>query len=87
MIKLDGAIINEQGVTFAIVVVKKWVVDSLAESNKSIAAYSHYFPRMPIVLMSFDASRRPVYRGRPDIVKFLAKVPLSQIPLKQYTFR
>ena len=84
--KIQGAVIKEQGVTFAIVVVKKHIVDSTLESEKSIQSFSRLFPRMPIVLMGQDPSGRAKYRGRQDLVKFLARVHISQIPWKDYTF-
>lgn len=83
--QFEGAVIKEQGVTFAIVVVKKWVVDSMHESEKAMHAYSPYFPGLPLVLMGQDSRGVPKYRGRRDIVNFLANVHPSRIPWKRYT--
>ena len=44
--KLDGAVIKEQGQTFAIVVVKAHVLNS-SEKDEARSAYSNYFPGMP----------------------------------------
>ena len=47
MIKIQGAVIKEQGVKFAIVIVKKYVVDSQSESTNAINGFSRFFPGMP----------------------------------------
>ena len=81
----QGAVIREQGVTFAVVIVKKHVIDSSTEAGRAIAAFQPVFPGVPVVLMAQDARGTPTYFGRQDIARFLASVPLSAIPWKQYT--
>ena len=80
----DGALIKEQGVTFAIVVVKPHVLSS---TNKEAVrrSFSQYFGNVPTVLMAQDARGIPTYDGRKDIVRFLANVHPSRIPWKHYT--
>lgn len=82
----EGAVIREQGVTFAIVVVKPHVVQNQHAAIKAINAFSPHFPGMPVVVMGQDSRGTPIYVGRKDISSFLANVPLSAIPWKQYTF-
>ncbi|MBS4068043.1 MAG: hypothetical protein KGZ62_05545 [Sulfurimonas sp.] len=84
--KIDGAIIKEQGVTFAVVVVKKHIIDSPSQSEQAIISFTELFPGMPIILMGQDTRGVPSYRGRTDIVNFLANVHPSRIPWKEYTF-
>lgn len=86
MTKLQGAVVKEQGVTFAIVIVKQFVIQSQVEFQKAASSFSNYFPGMPIVLMAQDGRGVPTYRGRKDIVDFLANIRMSQIPWKEYTF-
>lgn len=86
MFKLHGAVIKEQGVTFAIVVVKPHVVNSQTESEKLALKLGSIFPGMPIILMSQDGRGVPTYRGRKDIVSFLGRLQVSQIPWKEYTY-
>ena len=62
--KVQGAVIKEQGITFAIVVVKKHIVDSSKQSEETIYSFSQLFPGMPIVLMAQDTRGIPKYRGR-----------------------
>ena len=85
--KIQGAVVEEQNVTFAIVIVKRFVIDSQIEFQKAVTAFSNYFPRMPVVLMAQDSRGIPTYRGRKDIVNFLANINMSQIPWKEYTFQ
>jgi hypothetical protein len=83
--RFQGAVIKEQGVTFAVVIVKKHVVNNRSEANKAIRSFQPVFPGMPIVLMAQDHRGVPTYYGRKDISKFLADVPLHAIPWKEYT--
>ncbi len=83
--KIQGAVIKEQGVTFAIVIVKKSVIDSRTEANNAIGAFRPVFPGIPLVLMAQDHRGVPTYYGRPDISRFMANVPLHVIPWKEYT--
>ncbi|AVQ86235.1 hypothetical protein C7R88_02265 [Plesiomonas shigelloides] len=83
--KFQGAVILEQGVTFAIVLVKKSVLSSNSKSDEVRASFQPYFPSLPIVLAAQDASGRFEYQGRKDLVNFLAKLHPSQIPWSEYT--
>lgn len=83
--QIEGAIIKEQGQTFAIVIVKPQVLDS-NEKDKAVQQFSRYFPRMPIILMAQNSRGNATYYGRKDIVAFLSKLHISQIPWKKYTF-
>ncbi len=81
----QGAVIEEQGVTFAVVIVKKHVIDNSTEAGQAIAAFQPVFPGVPVVLMAQDYRGTPSYYGRPDIARFLADVPLEAISWKEYT--
>lgn len=84
--QIDGAVITEQNITFAIVIVKSHIIQHSFTADKARSSFSHLFPRMPIILMAQDSHGIPTYQGRPDIVKFLANLDMSQIPWKTYTF-
>lgn len=71
--KVDGAIIKEQGVTFSIIIVKPHVLNNNSEANSFRNAMSTVFPS-PIILMAQNPYGTPTYQGRTDIVKFLAKI-------------
>ncbi len=83
--KIDGAVVSEQGVTFAIVIMKMFVLDSKSESESAIRSLEPIFPNMPIVLMAQTDKGTPQYCGRPDIVKFLASIDMNRIPWREYT--
>ncbi len=84
--QFEGALIKEQGVTFAIVVVKSYVLNNSNQVNDARSSFSRYFPSVPIILMAQDSSGRPTYHGRTDIVNFLSRISPSQIPWKRYQF-
>lgn len=83
--QFDGAVIREQGQTFAIVVVNRHVIENQREASEAVCSFSPIFPRMPIVLMAQDSRGRPTYYGRPDIARFLSRVSPQRIPWKRYS--
>ncbi|MCU6687039.1 hypothetical protein OCV99_10850 [Dorea acetigenes] len=80
----DGALIKEQGVTFAIVIVKPSVLTS-ADKESIRQNFSQYFGYVPTILMAQNSRGIPTYDGRRDIVKFLSHIHPSRIPWKHYT--
>ena len=84
--QLEGAVIKEQGQTFAIVVVKRHVTDNRHEANGAINSFSRYFPGLPVVLMSQDSRGVPTYFGRRDIANFLSNRRMGAIPWQRFTF-
>ncbi len=88
--KINGAIIKEQGITFAIVIVRKSAMQTAFDADKTragIQAEIAVFSGLPLILASQDSNGVFEYRGRPDIVALLASIPepLSQIPWMEYT--
>ncbi|WP_017726737.1 hypothetical protein [Halalkalibacterium ligniniphilum] len=83
--QFDGAVVREQGVTFAIVVVKSHVLNSSHSIDEARTGFSRHFPGMPLILMAQNSRGRPTYQGRKDIVNFLSKIDPSRIPWKRYT--
>jgi len=81
---IHGAVIIEQGITFALISVKPMVTQYTARATAFRQELSPFFTNMPIILMSQDAAGRPHYYGRKDIVAFLNTVRLDQIPWKEY---
>lgn len=82
--RIQGAIIREQGQTFAVVVVKSQVVQSSSSAAEAIRCFAPVFG-VPIVLMAQDSRGRPTFYGRPDIARFMASVPLHAVPWREYT--
>lgn len=81
---IHGAVIIEQGVTFAIVAVKPSVTMYTVRLVKTRQELAPFFPNIPIILMSQDSAGTPHYYGRKDIVEFLKSINLNQIPWKEY---
>lgn len=84
--KVQGAVVKEQGVTFAIVVVKGSATQTAHSANTARAAFQPLFPGLPLILASQDSSGRFTYQGRKDIVDFLVHIDPRRIPWKEYTF-
>ena len=82
--KIQGAVIIEQGVTFAIVVVNRTVTNYTSRAVRVRHELAQFFRNMPIILMSQDSNGTPHFYGRQDIVKFLQSIRLEQIPWKEY---
>jgi hypothetical protein len=82
--EITGAVIREQGVTFAVVLVKPHVVSNSNEASQAIAGFTPVF-RVPVVLMAQDSHGRPTYYGRHDIARFMSGVPVHAIPWKKYS--
>jgi hypothetical protein len=85
LMKFQGSVIKEQGITFAVVIVKKHIVDNRSQAEDTIRSFQPVFPGIPVVLMAQDSHGVPTYFGRPDIAKFLANVSLQRVPWKEYT--
>lgn len=66
--KIIGSIVQEQGVTFAIVLVKQWAEQTDAEAKKSREVFQAYFPGLPLILAAQDSHGTFEYQGRADIV-------------------
>lgn len=82
--KFDGAKIKEQGVTFAIAIVKPYVLSS-SDREKIRNSFIPIFGNIPIILASQDSRGVFTFHGRNDIVKFLANIDPVRIPWRTYT--
>jgi hypothetical protein len=83
--QVEAALVREQGVTFAVVVVKSHVLSSNRSCRETANGLQPAFPGVPIVLMAQDGRGRPTYWGRTDIVHFLAKVPVQALPWRRWS--
>lgn len=89
MMKFTGTVLKEdirgRNTTFAVVVVARTVVHDREAAAKTAHDFQSVFPGLPVVLMAQDNNGLPIYVGRPDLVWFLADVPIKRIPWKEYT--
>ncbi len=83
-----GALIKEQGVTFAVVEV---TIDVLSGGDRRLAEerarFTPIFKDVPIVLAARRPDGRAVFSGRPDVVRFLTTTGWNRIPWKRYRAR
>lgn len=79
--RITGARITEQGVSFSVVVVKPGTLKSPSR-NSVVNGLPLDFPR-PVILAEQDNGGFQYY-GRNDIVDFLASLDPSQIPWEVY---
>ncbi len=84
--RFQGAVVREQGVTFAVVIVKPHVLNNSFEADRTISAFRPAFPGIPVALMAQGHDGTPTYYGRRDISDFLASVPFECIPWAEYSF-
>ena len=85
MSQFEGAVIREQGVTFAVVVVRPSILENSSQANETIQSFQPVFPGLPIVLMAQDGRGRPTYYGRRDLSQFMANVSPRRVPWRRYT--
>lgn len=85
--RIHGAVIRERGVTFAIIIVKPYVIDMRSRAEETICTFQDVFPNMSIILMSQNHRGIPRYYGRYDIVNMLKSIPVQCIPWKEYYVR
>jgi len=81
------ALVCEQGVRFAVVVVAPTLMSGLRrERDGAVQAFSAQFGA-PAVLMVQDSRGIPIYYGRPDLVELLAELCPQQLPWREFATR
>lgn len=84
MTNFYGAFVKEQGVNFAILVVKRHVLSSTIGAERMVSAVQAKLG-IPVVLMAQSQSGRPTWYGRKDISKFMSRVPLDAVRWQRIT--
>jgi hypothetical protein len=83
-VKGQEALVKEQGVSFAVVVVKRSTLQGPKHrKDESVRALSSHFG-VPAVLMAQDSHGRATYYGRPDIMRFLSHLYVEQLPWRDF---
>ena len=82
---ITAAFVKEQSVTFAVVMVKPYVVNSVGQAQDFMRSLRSIrdFQYIPLVLAAQNGGQIQ-YRGRDDIVRFLSNVPFSALPWATY---
>jgi hypothetical protein len=81
-----GSVMTEQGISFAVVQVHAYTVETQAEAEDAIQSYSKLFPGLPVVLMAVGGENSPTYWGRQDLANFMAHVPSKNVPWRRFSF-
>lgn len=83
--KVHVALVCEQGVRFAVVIVRPSVMSGVRrERDDAVRAFSAELG-VPAVLMIHDSRGIPTYHGRPDLVALLTDVCADQLPWRECT--
>jgi hypothetical protein len=83
---LDGAVLNEQGITFALATVPFALLKDPSEAVTLLAGLrEHVFPGLPVVLMTREWSGKPHYYGDPDGSRIMHGVHVSRVAWSRYT--
>jgi hypothetical protein len=78
------ALVREQGVNFAVVAVKRSLLQgTTSQKDQVVRAFSIEFG-VPAVLMAQDSRGVPTYYGRPDLVRWLANILPEQLPWREF---
>jgi len=80
----DGSVITEQGVTFAVAIVRSSVLNHPGQRDEAVGVFSAAFDGLPTILMAQDSRGVPTYYGRRDLVDFMADVPPEAVPWSTY---
>lgn len=82
--QVDAAVVKEQGVTFAVVVVHEAALRG-ADRDDLANQLSPAWGGVPVVLMAQNDRETSTYFGRPDLVQFLRNVPIEALPWSKWT--
>jgi hypothetical protein len=77
---LDVALTHEQGVRFAVVVVKPFTLNDRGAQAATRNVLASHLGSVPVVLMAQDSAGIPTYLGRRDLVDFLAECDVDELP-------
>ena len=79
------SVMTEEGVTFAVVQVQGYKVETPQEAEETIQAYAPLFPGLPVVVMAVGAGGRPtIYWGRDDLATFMSGVHSASLAWRVY---
>src|SRR5260221_4435062 len=84
--KVIGSVMTEQGITFAVVQVQAYKVETPQEAAETIQAFAPLFPGMPVVVMAIGKEAGPTYWGRDDLANFMAGIHPSSVEWRSYGF-
>ena len=82
---LDGAVLHEGGVTFALASVPPNILTNPITADHLLDSLRRdLFPDMPILLMAREWSGKPSYYGSPDAQRALRGVHIGRVAWSRY---
>ena len=85
--KFHYAVINQQGQTFAVVLVEKAFLADRARADEALRWLQNRRLQMPTTLVACDEHGVPSgYYGRSDLALILLHVPLTTVPWQEVAF-
>ncbi len=81
----QGAIIKEQGVTFAVILVDKVLIENRSEAVKTVASLRTVFAGLPVVLVAQDCKGKRSCFGRADLARLLLDLPADALTWQEYS--
>lgn len=82
--RVEAALVKEQGVTFAVVAVKSHVMHA-TDRDQIAASYAVFWQGVPVVLMAQDSRGVARFYGRRDLVSFLSNVAVGRLPWRAWS--
>jgi len=83
MAQMKAALVREQGITFAVVLVKNHVLNCASTSDQMVRAASSALGCPLVVLMG--ESNCKLRGNRRDVVNFVSRIHPSRLPWKTWT--
>ena len=83
--EFEAAVLQVHGVTFVVVVVQKHILDHKVIAGKTIGKLKSLFRGFPILLVAQDSDGVANFYGRKDLVRYMRKWKLVDVPWKLYT--
>jgi hypothetical protein len=84
LVKFQGALVEKDGLAFAVVKVEKHVFDVPGRARDTMVSIQPAFPDMPIVFVTEDSAGTPAFYGRPDIVRLMIETGLNDVEWEEY---
>ncbi len=83
--KFQGAVVEEQGIRFAIVKVSSDTFDIPGRARDKMVSFQRLFPNMAVVFMAEESGKAPNFYGRPDVVRVMMGTDMDGISWQEYT--
>jgi hypothetical protein len=85
---LQGALINDQNLTFMVVAVPDAVLDDRTTAEQTVQFFQNHASGLPIALVTRDKRGAPTaFYGRRDLARRLVRIPSTALPWQDLPVR